>query len=115
MLTIVAINALQVAWLSRLATKGVIRKGDSIIEFGPQDLLCSRQAVAIHAHLNPAWSKIDEVFDGNKPRPVKPSAFYELFGIAKYKSVDGSDPRSDWHCNLNHPFRIEEKFDIATT
>src|SRR5215217_89083 len=96
-----AINALQVAWLARLARKGIIRPGDSMIEFGPQDLLCSRKAVEIHAPLNPAWSKIDEVFDGDEPRPVKPTAFYELFGVAKYRSVDGSDPRSDWQWNLN--------------
>jgi hypothetical protein len=109
-----AINALQVAWLSRLAMRGIIRKGDSIIEFGPQDLLCTRRAVEIHSHLNPAWSKLDEIYDGEKPRLIKPAAFYELFGISKYKSVDGHDPRADWHWNLNEPFRVLERFDIAT-
>lgn len=109
-----AINALQVAWLARLVRKGILRPGSSMIEFGPQDLLCSRKAVEIHAPLNPGWSKIDEVFDGEAPRPVKPSAFYALFGVTRYKSVDGSDPRSDWHWNLNRPFRVREKFDIAT-
>jgi SAM-dependent methyltransferase len=109
-----AINALQVAWLSRLAMKGIIRKGDSIIEFGPQDLICSRRAVEIHAHLNPGWSKIDEIYDGEKPRPVKPAAFYELFGIAKYRSVDATDARSDWLHDLNEPFRAPELFDVAT-
>ena len=109
-----AINALQVAWLSRLAKKGIIGKGDSIIEFGPQDLLCSRRAVEIHAHLNPDWSKMDEIYDGEKPRPVKAAAFYELFGITNYKSVDGQDPRADWLWNLNEPFRVSERFDIAT-
>ena len=109
-----AINALQVAWLARLAKKNIIRRGSSIIEFGPQDLLCSRRAVEIHAPLNRAWTKIDEVFDGERPRPVKPSAFYELFGVTHYKSVDGSDPRSDWHWNLNERFRIREQFDVAT-
>jgi SAM-dependent methyltransferase len=109
-----AINALQVAWLCRLTRKGVVRRGDSIIEFGPQDLLCSRKALEIHAQINPAWSKIDEVYDGERPRPVKPAAFYELFGIAKYRSVDATDPRSDWLHDLNEPFRAPEQFDLAT-
>src|ERR1700687_5997975 len=103
-----AINALQVAWLSRLAMKGIIRKGDSIIEFGPQDLLCSRKAVEGHARINPSWSNIHKVYDGEKPRPVTPVAFYELFGISKYRSVDATDPRSDWLHDLNEPFQAPE-------
>jgi SAM-dependent methyltransferase len=109
-----AINALQVAWLCRLAKKGVLRPGGSMIEFGPQDIVCSRRALEILSQANPGWKKIDEVFDSEKPRLVKPAAFYELFGVARYKSVDGGDPRADWLWNLNEPFRIAEKFDIAT-
>src|SRR5215510_10256284 len=109
-----AINALQVAWLARLARNGIIRPGASMIEFGPQDLICSRKAVELHARLNPAWRKIDEVYDGEKPRPVKPAAFYELFGVVEYKSVDGGDPRADWIWDLNEPFHTSERFDLAT-
>lgn len=109
-----AINALQVAWLGRLAKKRIIRPGDSIIEFGPQDLICSRAAVEVQARLKPTWSRIDEIFDGDKPRTVRPQAFYELFGMSKYKSVDLDDPRADWHRDLNRPFRLREQFDVAT-
>lgn len=109
-----AINALQVAWLCRLAKKGVLRPGSSMIEFGPQDLLCSRRALEVLSRANPAWSKLDDVFDGEKPRSVKPTAFYELFGVRRYKSVDGGDPRSDWIRDLNKPFHTFEKFDVAT-
>ena len=109
-----AINALQVAWLCRLAHKGVLRPGASMIEFGPQDIVCSRRAVEVLARVNPAWTRIDEVFDGAKPRFVKPEAFYALFGVTSYKSVDGGDTRADWLWNLNEPFRIAETFDVAT-
>jgi SAM-dependent methyltransferase len=109
-----AINALQVAWLVRLAKKGVFKPGSSIIEFGPQDLLCSRRSLELLARFNPSWQKIDQVFDGPRPRAVKPDAFYELFGITRYKSVDGGDPRSDWLRDLNEPFKIAERFDVAT-
>jgi hypothetical protein len=109
-----AINALQVAWLCRLRKKGVLRASSSMIEFGPQDIVCSRRALEMLSRSNPAWTKLDEVFDGNKPRFVKPAAFYELFGVVQYKSADGSDSRSDWIHDLNEPFRIAEKFDIAT-
>jgi SAM-dependent methyltransferase len=109
-----AINALQVAWLCRLAKKGVLRPGSSMIEFGPQDIVCSRRAVEVLALFNPVWTRINEVFDGDKPRFVRPEAFYALFGVTSYKSVDGSDTRSEWLWNLNEPFRIAETFDIAT-
>jgi len=113
-----AINALQVAWLSRLADKGIIRPGASIIEFSPQDLACSRRALERYAsrHCAPPQvaAKMEQLFDGERPRPVKPEAFYAIFGTARYRSVDLLDLRADWLRDLNLPFRLPEKFDVAT-
>ena len=57
------INALQVAWMSRLAQKGIIGPGNSVVEFGPQDVFCSRQAVEIHGRKHCALSKLSAVLD----------------------------------------------------
>lgn len=112
------INALQVAWISRLADKKIIRPGDSIIEFSPQDLACSRNAVELygrrHCALSQLPAKVEELFDGERPRQIKPQAFYELFGITKYRSVDLLDARADWLRDLNLPFQLPEDFDLAT-
>jgi len=113
-----AINALQVAWISRLAEKKIIRSGDSIIEFGPQDLACSRHVIELYARrhctISELPAKVEQLYDGDHLRQVKPQAFYEIFGTSKYRSVDLSDPRADWLRDFNVPFRLREKFDIAT-
>ncbi len=113
-----AINALQVAWISRLAEKKIIKKGDSILEFGPQDLLCPRAAVEMyglrHCDVATVRKVLDEAYDGERPKPVVPSGFYSLFGIERYRSLDVSDPRSDWLRDCNTPFQLPERFDIVT-
>jgi hypothetical protein len=113
-----AINALQVAWLSRLVRKGVIRAGDSMIEFSPQDVLCSRRAVEFYAlrHQPPATvaRSIEEIFDGPTPRPTGIPAFYRLFGIDRYRSTDLIDGRADWSHDFNHRVALPQRFRVAT-
>jgi SAM-dependent methyltransferase len=113
-----AINALQVAWISRLADKKIIREGDSILEFGPQDLLCARAVVEQYGlrHKDPVTVKkvLDEAYDGEIPKPVVPSAFYSLFGTDRYRSLDLMDTRSDWLRDCNEPFKLPERFDVVT-
>ena len=113
-----AINSLQVAWISRLADKKVIRPGDSILEFGPQDLCCGPAVVELYGsrHRDTAFVKqcIGELFDGDRPRPVVPSTFYRMFGTQHYRSLDLSDPRSDWLRDCNEPFVLPERFDVVT-
>lgn len=113
-----AINALQVAWISRLADKKIIRQGDSILEFGPQDLICQREAVKKYGlrHRDAATVRkaLDEAYDGERPRPVIPSAFYGLFGIERYRSLDLTDKRANWLRDCNMPFRLPERFDVIT-
>jgi SAM-dependent methyltransferase len=112
------INALQVAWISRLAEKALIRRGDSMVEFGPQDVFCSRQAVEIHGckHCEPSKlsALLEEMFDGQTRRNIVPSAFYSIFGVTRYRSVDLFDPRADWIRDCNVPFTLPEQFDIVT-
>ena len=113
------INALTVAWISRLASKSLIPPGTSIIEFGPQDLVhCSRTVVELHGlRHNPrdvVAARIQEIFENDQPRPSGAAAFYQLFGIARYRSVDLIDPRADWKRDMNRAFRLPERFELAT-
>ena len=113
------INTLTVAWLSRLASRAILKQGQSIIEFSPQDLvMVSRNAVAHFAlrHNSAALtdSLLDRVFDGANPRPDGTAAFYRLFGIERYRSADLLDGRADWKRDFNEPFRLREQFDVAT-
>jgi SAM-dependent methyltransferase len=113
-----AINVLQVAWLSRLAKKNVIRPGDSMVEFGPQDVLARRSDLEFYArrHCPPTelQKTLNEIYDGEKPRPITPVAFYGMFGVKRYRSLDLTDPRSDWIKDCNESFTLPERFDIAT-
>ena len=113
------INTLTVAWLSRLASRAILKQGQSIIEFSPQDLvMVSRDAVAHFAlrHNSAALtnSLLDRIFDGANPRPDGTAAFYRLFGIERYRSADLLDGRADWKRDFNEPFRLKEQFDVAT-
>ena len=80
-----AINILQVAWLSRLAQKNVIRPGDSMVEFGPQDVLARRSDLEFYArrHCPPTelQKTLNEIYDGDKPRPITPVSFLSLIHI----------------------------------
>lgn len=112
------INTLQIAWLSRLASKNIIGRGDSIVEFGPQDVFSNRQALCFYArrHCDEKIlaQKLDEIFDEETPRPIVPRVFYSLFGTEKYRSVDLLDPRADWMRDCNEPFRLPERFNVTT-
>lgn len=111
-------NTLHVAWLSRLAGKGIISKGQSIVEFSPQDIMAPRAAVRHYAlRHNPAEivdRMLEEIFDGDKPRPDGIPAFYRLFGIEHYRSTDLLDPRADWKRDFNGYVTLPEQFDLAT-
>lgn len=113
-----AINTLQVAWLSRLASKGVLSPGKSIVEFSPQDVLSPRRAVRQYGlrHNPPdAVDRIlDRIYDGESPREDGIPSFYGLFGIEHYRSLDLLDSRVDWICDFNRHVKLRQQFDVAT-
>jgi hypothetical protein len=112
------INTLQVAWFSRLAKKGVLVPGQSVVEFSPQDLVSSRQAVRQYGsrHNSPDVVErlLDEIFDGESARTTGISAFYQMFGATRYRSADLLDPRADWRLDFNQVIRLPEQFTVAT-
>ena len=113
-----AINALQVAWISRLAAKGIIRSGDSMVEFSPQDVVASRRAVERYGLRHQTPEKVagllSKIFDGEKPRASGIPAFYTLFGVERYRSTDLLDSRVNWIRDFNHLVKLPERFRIAT-
>lgn len=113
-----AINTLQVAWLSRLAAKGIISRGQSIVEFSPQDVLSPRHAVRQYAlqHNRPEEVErlLDDIFHGEAARSDGIPAFYRLFGLDRYYSLDLLDARADLIRDFNQPVILSEQFDLAT-
>ena len=114
----VGINTLQIAWLSRLADKGIISPGQSIVEFSPQDVYSTRPALKKYAlrHNRPETVDplLDDIFDGDTPRSDRIPAFYRLFGIAHYRSTDLLNSRVDSIRDFNEPVQLREQFDLAT-
>ena len=113
-----AINALQVAWLTRLNELGVFFDGASLVEFSPQDVLASRRVVekiaVPKARSKNASSLIEKVYaDDGKLKPSIAS-LYEMFGVTRYASVDLLDHRANWKQDFNHRFKLPRRFDIVT-
>lgn len=113
-----AINALQVAWLSRLASKGIISPGQSIVEFSPQDIVAPRRVVRHyglrHNRLDLIDQMLEKIFEDEIPRPKGIPAFYRLFGIRYYRCTDLLDSRVDWINDFNKHVMLNEEFDVAT-
>jgi SAM-dependent methyltransferase len=113
-----AINTLQVAWFSRLAKKGILVPGQSVIEFSPQDILSSRQAVRQYGlrHNPPDVVErlLEGIFDGESVRPTGIPEFYRMFGATRYRSMDLIDARADWRLDFNEVVRLPEQFTVAT-
>jgi SAM-dependent methyltransferase len=113
-----AINTLQVAWFSRLAKKGVLVPGQSVVEFSPQDIHSSREAVRQYgSRHNPpdvVDRLLDGIFDGESARPSGIAEFYRMFGATRYRSVDLIDARADWRLDFNEVVRLPERFTVAT-
>lgn len=112
------INTLTVAWFSRLAAKGILVPGQSVIEFSPQDLFSSRRAVrqyGLRHNLPDAVEKLlDGIFDGEKVRGTGISKFYRMFGATRYRSTDLLDNRADWMLDFNDVVQLPEQFTLAT-
>jgi SAM-dependent methyltransferase len=114
----VGINTLQVAWFSRLAAKGILVPGQSVIEFSPQDLVSSRRAVRQyglrHNSSEVVERLLDGIFDGESVRKTGISEFYRMFGATRYRSTDLFDDRADWMLDFNEVVRLPEQFAVAT-
>src|ERR1700733_4252865 len=95
-----------------------LSRGQSIIEFSPQDVLSPRRAVRHYSSRhNPADvidGMLDKIFDGEIPRRDGIPSFYQLFGIEHYRSLDLLDARADWILDFSKHVSLTEQFDLAT-
>jgi len=113
-----AINTLQVAWLSRLTDKGIIACGKSMVEFSPQDVLAPRHVIRQYGlrHNSPEVVErmLNQIFDAETPRSDGIPAFYRLFGVERYRSLDLLDVRANWIRDFSEHVKLNEQFDLAT-
>ncbi len=114
------INALTVQWLARLARAGVLPKGGSWVELGPQDFVEDQVTLdVLHHALDPivgsdnaeAW----KIFaDPSEASATKTVLLYQCLGAGAYATVDLYDIRADFHFDLNLPFDVPRQFDVLT-
>lgn len=111
-------SCLIVHWLERLTRKGVLKPGQSMIEFGPQDIdIRPAFLSAVISRLRgdeEAERLISEVYDGESFKAEDQAKFYSIFGITKYCSMDPFDRRSRYHYDLNFSVPIFSRFDVVT-
>jgi len=111
-------SCLMVHWLERLARTGVVRPGQSMLEFGPQDVDVPRALVqASAARLlgeAEAARRVARAYDGEGFHRTRQAEFYGMFGIASYASLDPFDPRAEYRYDLGAKAPLSAKFDVVT-
>jgi SAM-dependent methyltransferase len=111
-------SCVMVHWLERLANKGVLKPGQSMLEFGPQDVdIRPPLLLAVASRLlgkEEAARRIAAAYDGDAFRSTDQAKFYALFGITKYRSLDPFDKRSEYRYDLGVKVPIFSTFDVVT-
>jgi SAM-dependent methyltransferase len=107
-----------VHWLERLVEKGALKPGQSMLEFGPQDVDVPRAMVcAIASRIlgeSEAQRRVSAAYEGDGFRRTHQADFYSIFGITKYDSLDPFDERSKYQYDLGAKVPIFKKFDVIT-
>jgi len=112
-----AISCLMVHWLNHIKKAGFFKQGESLLEFGPQDITASKKTVESVAYENVKYDAswiIQNIFDGDIPKFNTQKYFYKIFGFNNYKSLDAFDRRADYRYDLNYLFdpASEYKYDL---
>ncbi len=113
-----AIGSLTVDWLTLLRQRGLLPERAALLDLGPQDvttkrIVAERAACQLFGRER-ASAMVDAIFDGEAWRRGAQLAFYQLFGADTYASIDLSDPRATYACDLNQPLPDIGRFDIVT-
>jgi SAM-dependent methyltransferase len=107
-----------VHWLERLVQKGALRPGQTMLEFGPQDVDVPREMTfAIASRIlgeRDAEKSVALAYDGEGFRRTNQAQFYRLFGVSKYRSLDPFDDRSEYRYDLGKRVPIVAKFGVIT-
>ncbi len=113
-----AIGAIYLAWLRRLAGQNAFSGLNSIIDLGPQDIQLERAVLdqALRDLTVPAKLErlLNSIYsDGGVNRDAQ-AAFYGLFGFDRYESIDVDDDRATHRLDLNEPGIQLSEFDTVT-
>jgi len=113
-----AISYYLAAWLHQLCGSKLSMDGASLVEIGPQDIAISPEVMKIIAsrrlgflRLSPTMKRI---YYGSDAKPDAQAAFYSVFGVRTYSSIDRYDKRADYPYDMNSPVPVPERFDVVT-
>ncbi len=116
-----AMSSLMTDWLERLHGKGVLQ--GNLLEFGPQDLTTSPEKVLSIARRiwteDEAINLVKDIYhlDGDQLNVKQRyhTAFYKIYGLTEYKSLDPFEEISEYRQDLNFLVDdIEERFQTIT-
>jgi hypothetical protein len=113
-----AIGAIHLAWMRKLARSGCFRDLHSVIDLGPQDIQLERPVlerglrdITPAERLSPL---LDAMYvDGHVARDAQ-TPFYGLFGLGPYASIDVEDDRATYRLDLNGPATGPSEHDVVT-
>jgi SAM-dependent methyltransferase len=114
-----AIGSLTIDWLTLLRQRGILPEKAAVLDLGPQDVTTKRSVVdraarQLFGSPETATEMVEAVFDGETFRRDGQLPFYRLFGAESYASLDLSDPRATFACDLNLPLPEIGRFDVVT-
>lgn len=113
-----AIGAIHIAWLRHLARQGEFRGRGTVLDLGPQDIQVDRGFLMRALDRVVGGSTLDrdlaDMFTNGGFRPDGQPAFYRLFGLSPYASIDASDTRATYRLDLNHAVSGLPEYDVVT-
>ncbi len=114
-----AIGAIHLAWLRRLAERKCFLGLHDIIDLGPQDIQLERsvleramRALVPRKELEDLTTRI--YADGEAAGLNAQALFYSLFGLGPYASIDAIDERATYRIDLSNPVESIPEFDVVT-
>ncbi|HXF54904.1 MAG TPA: hypothetical protein VNK52_12340 [Hyphomicrobiaceae bacterium] len=113
-----AIGAIHLAWLKRLAERRSFQGLVSVLDLGPQDVQIERPVLeAAMRGLTPPRllaRLLHELYPDGRVSRTGQKAFYGLFGLTSYASIDLEDGRANYRLDLNAPVDGLPEFDVVT-
>jgi hypothetical protein len=115
----VAIGAIHLAWLRRLAKRNCFRGLHDIIDLGPQDIQLERSILERAMRQFVPKTEMDDLIaqiyvGGTTAGRDAQAPFYGLFGLGPYASIDATDERATYRIDLSNPIESLPEFDVVT-
>lgn len=114
-----AIGAIHLAWLRRLAERNCFDRLQNVIDLGPQDIQVERPILERAMRSLAPRDEMDGLLariygSGNAAGPDAQAPFYKLFGLGPYASIDVADERATYRLDLSEPVEAVPEFDVVT-